>query len=75
MDINPELLEKIKNENVEFKKLFDEHTQLKHKVEELNKLKFLTTDQEIEKKKNQKQKLKTKDRLVEILHEYQSELN
>ncbi len=50
MEINTQLLDKIQNENEEFKKLFAEHNLLKQKVGELNKLKFLTGDQEIEKK-------------------------
>ena len=72
MKINSELLEKISNENEEFKKLYEEHNLLKHRVEKLNKLKFLSAEQEVEKKKNQKEKLKTKDRLEEILSDYQS---
>ena len=56
MQIDPELLEKIQKENEEFKKLYEEHTQLKQKVEELNKMKFLTVEQEMEKKQHQKQK-------------------
>ncbi len=75
MEINSELAEKIKQENDEFKKLFEEHSTLKQKVEELNKMKFLTAEQEVEKKQHQKQKLKAKDRLEEILHQYQSQLH
>ncbi len=75
MDIDPVLLEKVKNENIEFKELYEEHTRLKLKVEELNKLKFLAPDQELEKKTIQKQKLKTKDRLVKILEEYEANLH
>jgi len=71
MKIDSELLGKIQNENEEFKKLFAEHTLLNQKVDELNKLKFLSGDQEVEKKKHQKEKLKTKDRLEQILSEYQ----
>jgi uncharacterized protein YdcH (DUF465 family) len=75
MEINEDLLQKVLAGNSEFKKLYDEHTDLKNKVEELNKLKFLTPEQEVEKKQHQKQKLKAKDRLEEILQEYQSSLH
>lgn len=75
MEINPDLLEKIQNENEEFKKLYKEHTVLKNKVEELNKMKFLSGEQEVEKKKHQKEKLKTKDRLEKILGAYQANLH
>ena len=72
MDINADLLEKIQKENEEFRGLLREHTTLKQKVEEFNKMKLITPQQEIEKKKHQKQKLSLKDRMEEILHEYQS---
>lgn len=71
MDINGDLLEKIMKSNMEFKKLYNEHTELKHKVEDLNKMKFITPEQELEKKHHQKQKLKAKDRLEQILKEFQ----
>jgi len=73
MEINPQLLDKIQNDNEEFKKLYAEHNLLKQKVGELNKLKFLSGDQEVEKKKHQKEKLKTKDRLEQIISEYESQ--
>ena len=73
MEINPQLLDKIQNDNEEFKKLYAEHNILKQKVVELNKLKFLSSEQEVEKKKHQKEKLKAKDRLEKILSEYESQ--
>jgi hypothetical protein len=71
MDINGDLLEKIMQSNMEFKKLYNEHTELKHKVEDLNKMKFITPEQELEKNQHKKQKLKAKDRLEQILKEFQ----
>ncbi len=72
MEIDPTLLEKIQNENNEFKKLYEKHAQLKHRVEELNHMKFLSPEQEVEKKTIQKQKLKNKDRMTEIIDQYQA---
>tara|TARA_B100000686_G_scaffold224195_1_gene231348 strand:- start:505 stop:732 length:228 start_codon:yes stop_codon:yes gene_type:complete len=72
MDINVDLLEKVQKENEEFRRLYREHTTLKQKVEELNRMKIITPQQEIEKKKHQKQKLSLKDRIEEILSEYQA---
>ena len=72
MDINADLLEKVQKENEEFRGLYQEHTTLKQKVEEFNKMKLITPQQEIEKKKHQKQKLSLKDRMEEILSEYES---
>ena len=70
MDINPALLEKVRKENTEFCELYDEHTTLKQKVEAINKTKLITPEQELEKKKHQKQKLSLKDRMGEILSLY-----
>ncbi len=72
MDINADLFEKVQKENEEFRGLYKEHTTLKLKVEEFNKMKIITPQQEIEKKKHQKQKLSLKDRMEEILSKYQS---
>ena len=71
MEIDPILLEKVQGENEEFKKLYQEHLDLKHRVEELNKMSFLSPEQELEKKTVQKQKLKGKDRMSQILEQYQ----
>jgi hypothetical protein len=71
MEIDPTLLEKVQGENEEFKKLYQEHLDLKHRVEELNKMNFLSPEQELEKKTVQKQKLKGKDRMSQILEQYQ----
>ena len=75
MDINLDLLEKVRKENEEFRGLYKEHTSLKQKVEEFNKMKLITPQQEIEKKKHQKQKLSLKDRMEEILSKYQSSIH
>jgi len=72
MDINQNLLEKVQKENEEFRGLFEQHATLKQKVEEYNKMKLITPQQEIEKKKHQKQKLSLKDRMEKILNQYQS---
>ncbi len=72
MEIDPTLLEKVQGENEEFKKLYEEHLDLKHRVEKLNKLSFLSPEQELEKKTVQKQKLKGKDRMTQIIEQYQA---
>ena len=75
MNINPDLLKKVQQENKEFRGLYQEHTTLKNKVGALNKKKILTPEQEVEKKKHQKQKLSLKDRMEKILSEYQSSIH
>jgi uncharacterized protein YdcH (DUF465 family) len=72
MDINADLLEKVQKENKEFRGLYQEHTSLKKKVEALNKTKILTPEQEVEKKKHQKQKLSLKDRMEKILSDFET---
>ena len=70
MEVNQEVLDRAIKENPEFKKLFDEHTELKSRVESLNKLKFLNPEQEMEKKNIQKLKLKNKDLMDKIISAY-----
>ncbi len=72
MEIDPTLLEKVQGENEEFKKLYEKHLDLKHRVEKLNKLSFLSPEQELEKKTVQKQKLKGKDRMIQIIEQYEA---
>jgi uncharacterized protein YdcH (DUF465 family) len=75
MDISPDLLEKVQKENEEFRGLYQEHTTLKKRVEALNKTKILTPEQEVEKKKHQKQKLSLKDRMEKILSDFETSTN
>jgi len=75
MEVDQGLLEKAKKDNPEFKKLFDEHLELKNKIDDLNKLKYLSAEQEIEKKTIKKQKLKNKDRMDEIISQYKTSLH
>jgi uncharacterized protein YdcH (DUF465 family) len=72
MDIDPTLLEKVQGENHEFKKLYEEHLELEHRVGKLNKMSFLSVEQELEKKTVQKQKLKGKERMLKIIEQYES---
>lgn len=75
MEIDPELLAKVKNANPEFRKLHEEHAHLGSKVDDFNKLKFLTPEQEVEKQNIKKKKLKHKDRMAEIVSEYHATLH
>ena len=75
MEIDPELLKRMMNESAEFKSLYEEHTKLKLKVDELNKSRFLTSEEELEKKKHQKQKLLLKDKIEGLLGQTQANLH
>lgn len=67
-----DITERLKRENREFSQLVKDHEEFERKLEELNKLKFLTPDQEIEKKRIQKLKLKGKDKMAAIIREHES---
>ena len=67
MEIEKEALNKILNSNIDFKRLYVEHSELKLKVDDMNKIKFLTAEEEVEKKQHQKQKLVLKDKMEAIL--------
>jgi uncharacterized protein YdcH (DUF465 family) len=69
------LIEHLKETNPEFRQLTEEHLRYERQLEELNNLRFLTSEQEIEKKQVQKIKLRGKDRMAEILKEYKARLN
>ena len=51
--------------------LYSEHQELKHKLEAFRSKVYLTPDEEIEKKRIQKLKLASKDRMMEILNRHQ----
>ena len=74
MDENS-LIEHLKMTNPEFRQLREEHLQYEQQLEEFKKLRFLTSEQEIEKKRLQKLKLHGKDRMEAILKEHKSRLS
>jgi hypothetical protein len=52
-----EIIEILKKENEEFRKLYEEHRKLDALLDEINKKHYLTAEEEIEKKRMQKEKL------------------
>jgi len=65
-----EIIEILKKENEEFRKLYEEHRQLDALLDEINKKHYLTAEEEIEKKRMQKEKLYKKDKMAEIMRQY-----
>jgi hypothetical protein len=53
----------------------EEHLQYERRLGEFNNLRYLTSEQELEKKQVQKIKLRGKDRMAEILKEHKARLN
>jgi len=69
------LIEHLKQTNPEFRQLLEEHLQYERQLEEFNKLRYLSSEQELEKKRVQKIKLRGKDRMAELLKEHKSRLH
>jgi hypothetical protein len=67
-----EIINLLRNQSEEFRKLEEEHRKLDQTLEEINKKKYLTTEEEIEKKKIQKQKLQYKDRMAAMIRQYKN---
>jgi uncharacterized protein YdcH (DUF465 family) len=65
-----EVVENLKKENEEFKKLMDEHHGLENLLAEIDKKMHLTAEEEIERKRIQKQKLLKKDRMAELIRDF-----
>ena len=66
-----ELYERISKENVEFKRLFDEHIRLEQDLEALYSLKYFPPEVEVKIKEIKKKKLFGKDKMEQILASYQ----
>jgi uncharacterized protein YdcH (DUF465 family) len=68
MDVKEEeLIRSLLDTDPELRRHYEEHAQLKQRLQELREKPFLTEDEEVEEKTIQKQKLAGKDRIMEIL--------
>lgn len=65
-----EIVEFLKKENEEFRKLSEEHRNLDEFLVEIDSKRYLTPEEEIERKNIQKQKLIKKDRMAELVRDY-----
>jgi hypothetical protein len=65
-----EIFELLKKEDEEFRKLSEEHRSLDVLLAEMDGKRYLTPEEEFERKKIQKQKLLKKDRMAELVREY-----
>ena len=65
-----EIISILRNESEEFKKLEEDHRRLDQILDEMTKKKYLTTEEVVEKKKLQKQKLQFKDRMARLVRSY-----
>ncbi|OHE56146.1 MAG: DUF465 domain-containing protein [Thermodesulfovibrio sp. RBG_19FT_COMBO_42_12] len=65
-----EIVELLKKENEEFKRLSEEHRNLDIFLAEMDDKRYLTPEEEVERKKIQKQKLLKKDMMAEFIRKY-----
>jgi uncharacterized protein YdcH (DUF465 family) len=67
MEIEKKVFNKILKSSINFEHLYSEHSKLELKIENLNKVKYPTPLEEIERKQHQKKKLILKDKMELIL--------
>lgn len=65
-----EIADILRKESEEYRKLSDEHRTLDSQLAEIDKKVYLTPEEELERKKLQKQKLQKKDRMAELVREF-----
>jgi len=70
--IDTAIIEQIKRDNAEFRRLLEEHQEYEAQLTAYNDLRFMTSEQEVERKRVQKLKLQGKDRMLAILRQYQT---
>ncbi len=70
MDKEKELIAKYAAQDEELRKLVEEHRALDEKLEEYHRRPYLTSEEEVEKKKIQVRKLALKDQIMAIVEKY-----
>ena len=67
-----EIVEALRRESEEFRRIEEEHRALDERIAEMDKNRYLTTEEEMERKKLQKKKLAMKDQMAELIRNYRS---
>lgn len=67
------IIQQLRRSHHEFHQLEEQHRHLEERLAELTRRKVLTPQEEIEKKRLQIEKLKKKDRMVQIIREHETE--
>ena len=65
-----EIVEFLKKENEEFRRLSEEHRNLDRLLIDIDTRRYLTPEEEVERRKLQKQKLLRKDKMAAIVRRY-----
>ena len=68
--IDEAMIARLRQEDIEFRRLLDEHQQYESQLESYTNLPYLSSEQEMERKRLQKLKLQGKDRMLVILQQY-----
>jgi uncharacterized protein YdcH (DUF465 family) len=71
---NTPVIEALREGNEEFKRLEQEHRELDEKILLFNKKSFLSSTEEVEKKKLQKLKLLKKDMMTSLIINYKKQI-
>lgn len=64
------LVARLRRENSEFQKWEEEHFELESTLESIDSHVYLTPEEEVERKRIQKLKLATKDKMMEMVRRY-----
>jgi uncharacterized protein YdcH (DUF465 family) len=72
MDNDDDIVSKLLEENLEFRKIKELHNEYERKLEDINKKHYLSDNEKVEKKNLKKKKLAAKDKLATIIKEYKS---
>ena len=67
-----ELFVRLKDEHLEFRRLAEKHREYDLKIEEFDRIYYLTSEQERKRKELQKMKLKIKDKMYVIMRQYRT---
>ncbi len=70
-----EIIETLKRENEEFRKVYQEHRELDSMLSEFNKKHYLTPEEEVQMHQMKKEKLSKKDKIAELIKNYKSNIN
>ena len=65
-----EIVEVLKKDNAEFKKLTEEHRDLEELLARIDSKRFLTPEEEVERKTIQKKKLLKKDKMAALIRDF-----
>ena len=68
--IDEAVIARLRQEDIEFRRLLDEHQQYESQLEAYAHLPYLSSEQEMERKRLQKLKLQGKDRMLVILQQH-----